>query len=60
MKIVIRSRKAIEKMSKIPFPKGTALISITDASDSPMFYSIISHFSSYRTLVRIILRYIHV
>ena len=36
MKIVIRSRKAIEKMSKIPFPKGTAIISITDASDSPV------------------------
>ena len=36
MKILIRSRKAIEKMSKSPFPKGTALISITDANDSPV------------------------
>ena len=36
MKILIRSRKAIEKMSKIPFPKGTAIISITDANDSPV------------------------
>ena len=36
MKILIRSRKAIEKMSKSPFPTGTALISITDANDSPV------------------------
>lgn len=35
MKILIRSRKAIERMSKSPFPKGTALISINDANDSP-------------------------
>lgn len=34
MKILIRSRKAIEKMSKSPFQKGTAIISITDANDS--------------------------
>ena len=36
MKILIRSRKSIEKMSKSPFPKCTALISITDANDSPV------------------------
>ena len=36
MKILIRSRKSIEKMSKSPFTKGTALISITDANDSPV------------------------
>ena len=36
MKILIRSRKAIEKMSKSPFQKGTAIISITDANDSPV------------------------
>lgn len=36
MKILIRSRKAIERMSKSPFPKGTALISINDANDSPV------------------------
>ena len=36
MKILIRSRKAIEKMSKSPFQEGTAIISITDANDSPV------------------------
>ena len=36
MKILIRSRKAIEKMSNSPFSKGTALISITDVNDSPV------------------------
>ena len=36
MKILIRSRKSIEKMSKSPFPTGTALISITDVNDSPV------------------------
>ena len=30
MKILIRSRSAIEKMALLPFEKGTALISITD------------------------------
>lgn len=36
MKILIRSRKSIEKMSKSPFQEGTAIISITDANDSPV------------------------
>ena len=36
MKILIRSRKSIEKMSKSPFSKGTALISITDVNYSPV------------------------
>ena len=36
MKVIIRSRKFIERISKNPFPKGTALISITDANDIPV------------------------
>lgn len=34
MKVIIRSRKFIERFSRNPFPKGTALISITDANDA--------------------------
>lgn len=36
MKVIIRSRKFIEQISKNPFPKGTDLISITDANDIPV------------------------
>lgn len=36
MKIIIRSRKFIERISRNPFPKGTALISITDTNDAPV------------------------
>lgn len=38
MKILIRSRIIIEKMSKSPFSKGTALISIADANVSPIYF----------------------
>lgn len=36
MKLLIKSRKALEKMSKNKFPDGTAVISITDANDVPV------------------------
>jgi predicted protein tyrosine phosphatase len=36
MKIVIRSRKSLENMSKRPFSKGVAIISITDVNDTPV------------------------
>ena len=36
MKILIKSRAEIERMSKHPFPEHTAIISITDADDIPV------------------------
>ena len=36
MKILIKSRAEIEKMSKHPLPEHTAIISITDANDIPV------------------------
>lgn len=36
MKILIKSRAEIERMSKHPLPEHTAIISITDANDIPV------------------------
>ena len=36
MKILIKSRSAVEKLAQKPFPKNTVLISITDVGDIPV------------------------
>lgn len=36
MKILIKSRSAVEKLAQKPFPKNTLLISITDVGDIPV------------------------
>lgn len=36
MKILIKSRSAIERLAQKPFPKNTLLISITDVGDVPV------------------------
>ena len=36
MKIIIKSRSAIERLAQKPFPKNTLLISITDVGDVPV------------------------
>ena len=36
MRIFIKSRESIEKISKNPFPKNTLLISITDVGEAPV------------------------
>jgi predicted protein tyrosine phosphatase len=38
MKILIMSRNDIEKMAEQAFPEGTAVISITDYGDEPVFF----------------------
>ena len=36
MKVLIKSRKEIEKIAKIPFPRRTLVISITDVGEAPV------------------------
>ena len=38
MKILIKSRKSLERMARNTFPDGTAVISITDANDFPVAF----------------------